>query len=60
MGKLVNNLVKMSSEAPGVVEINALCEEARKRGMSYGTFVSATTAAEQRKIIDKYRKEHRL
>lgn len=60
MGKLVGRLEKLNGAAPGVVALNAICEAARKRNMSYGTFVMATTALERRGIIEKYRKEHGL
>lgn len=59
MAKDKKNFLSRFEDAPGVVELTAICEAARKRGMSYGTFVCATTKAERNEIVEKYRKGRR-
>ncbi len=39
--------------------LNALCDAARKAGMSYGTFVSSTSESERDEIIRKYAAEQK-
>lgn len=41
------------SPVPGV-DLNALCAEARRRGLSYGQLVARTDAYEQERIIKRY------
>lgn len=38
------------------VELIALTVEARRRGMTYGKLVGATTREERKKIVDKFRR----
>lgn len=44
----------MSKKAENYDRMNALCDAARKAGLSYGTYVATTTEEERDEIIRKY------
>ena len=46
----------MGNENPHALP--ALNEEARRRGMTYGQLVGATTEAERKEIVDEYTKAY--
>lgn len=42
------------NKAENYDKMNALCDAARKAGLSYGTFIATTTEKERDEIIRKY------
>lgn len=42
------------NKAENYDKMNALCDAARKAGLSYGTFIATTTEEERDEIIRKY------